>query len=375
MKFKNKRQLLLALAISFGVITSASASERALVEGGSASYSPVITPMSGAISVSSAAPLSIIDTRSHVWQTTDGKRVPLSDTVKIFDLKKAMEARTTDPTLYAKVIDIYNSQYAQLIRSLAQKDTLDIPELAEYNKNTIKNVNFYQFQAQDKAAHHVAYAFELQLEPESIIYNEEGYQLSRKLFLQMIAAAEKDNNKAVVEKLKADLKQHDDFYQNKRVGYHPDELYRWAEIQNRENMAQGKQIEGFDTYIMQMMQQFSQSFVNQQQTNSIDMKAIKPEQKDFMAKVQALQEATLKTMNIENLEAEVIPEIKEHTALGKLIFNHQRSNLSYDGYQVPMATFSLIRYEATGPIITFIMSNDADGEFWQQQFERILQLK
>lgn len=88
MKFKNKRQLLLALAISFGVITSASASERALVEGGSASYSPVITPMSGAISVSSAAPLSIIDTRSHVWQTTDGKRVPLSDTVKIFDLKK-----------------------------------------------------------------------------------------------------------------------------------------------------------------------------------------------------------------------------------------------------------------------------------------------
>lgn len=80
-------------------------------------------------------------------------------------------------------------------------------------------------------------------------------------------------------------------------------------------------------------------------------------------------------MNIENLEAEVIPEIKEHTALGKLIFNHQRSNLSYDGYQVPMATFSLIRYEATGPIITFIMSNDADGEFWQQQFERILQLK
>lgn len=377
MKLKNKRQFLLAVAIGVGVLANTSANTPAdtTVINGQSQNKPVLTSNFETINASSLAPVTAIDTRSHVWQTTDGKQIALGNTVKVFDLKKTMEANMADPSLYGKIIDLYNVQYAQVIRSLAQKDNLDVPSLTEYNKNTIKNLNLYQFQAQDAEAHHVAYGIEVQLEPDSIVYSEEGYQLSRKVILQMIEAAEKDNNKEAVQNLQAELKQYDDFYQNKRVGYHPNELYRWSEIQNREKIANGKNLGSSDIYAMQIMQQFSQSFANQQAAGGLDMQGVKPEQKEFMTQVQALQEATLKTMKIENLSANAVPQIKENTALGKLVFNHQRSNIIYDGYQVPTAGFSMIRYEATGPIITIVMTNDADGEFWQQQFERILQLK
>lgn len=265
--------------------------------------------------------------KAQVWQTLQGHALPLPAGVTIVDGRGIPTPQGPMNVMSPIVKEIS----AQSIANVAKM--LDVPEVkGDWAKqNLVRDVNFYQLQGQRGQTRYTAVGGEMQL---NIAAFNEFY---RKALQEKVKQAKDDKDR---EKIQEKL----DTLALYPTTYTPQGYMEALLKDARAELAKVQAKKGIIT----------ESFNLGASQNGRELLKDGPE----------VRVVTLQTME---------PVISK-TALGEGLVDQSRFLVEFGGWQLPLQTYSFINYTPEGMNVSFLMTADAEKDYWDAQVKELWKL-
>lgn len=360
---------------------------------------------------------------STVMTTVDNKTVNLPAGVTVFDLKRMMTPMGMVDGTKSYSAKEMNADYVKDIRDMAAKKELNIDSLKNFDGTIYRDWNLYQLRGEDAEGVHTAYVADLALGPDYIKGDRADLTISKALWAEIdksVANAEKsvanstegiherDSMKfatsaaiaaaymsqvsntgdskdqlnhtwQVVRDLSEDMtKKQEALIAPYPAEYDADAFYA-ARVKGTQAVPMLQDAEAFNQFVDKYKNRVVNALVADldKAADELKTKAETNERaKEQLEFTRSLRDGLKKLYATSDIKADYLSQLEQlNSQFGPVLYAEARSTITLDSYEVPLGQLSLIRFEKDGPVITVLVTNDGDFNYWQKQWQRMYNLE